>query len=80
MYRPVGLIEPLANVLFQGEVDMKTRLLGIIGAATTAALLTGVLLLTGSGGAIRLPVRSHGPAGVNIENRQLDLSFLQAGR
>lgn len=51
----------------------------ILAYTKSVAFLAGLLLLTACGGAVRLPVRSHGPAGANIGNPQIDLHLLQSG-
>jgi hypothetical protein len=57
---------------------MKSRNLILVNTPTLV-LLVGLLVLNACGGAVRLPVRSHGPAGANIVNPQINLHLLQSG-
>ena len=52
---------------------MKRNHLAIIPALSALAFL-----FSGCAGATRLPKRARGPAGENLENKQLDLTFLDA--
>ena len=58
---------------------MNARIRAVIRAGRNAIIFSGLLVLAGCAGAMRLPARSHGPAGANIEHRELDMSFLQPG-
>lgn len=58
---------------------MKLRVSRKLSFPFLPLLLAGLLACLGCIGATRLPARSHGPEGENIQKEELDLSFLQVG-